>query len=746
MYNRHSIQAIAADNFFKQAKGLKVKYSDLNTLTFFLQDFIEKCIIRQKRGSICTSVHHQEILSTLRDSGLGSFVATRGLTPALKDFKKSDSTQVSSAKINHSIVDYNFQALSASVKEIYKGLYTPVFGKKTYNDLLQYLALSNLECLLYIAPTIKLDHTTAEYTLLRNALKECISMKRTINDFDPFVNSSLKAVTESNIRLDSLHLMIEQLIKLKEKAEDIYHRLSRTTHELTSKWREEYELKYLEIISDKRTFELSFQSYISNHGESQVSEPGILSFSSEQKTRYLAWKNLRDGFSFFEKKMRDIPWVKLQHTDGTTILEMQDFTSKINEQLLHFNTDLEKLISIKLDRINFINSPHPALVANLENLEQCIIEFNGLVESNQKIEINTNSCLRHIQLCKKLILAIVALLKQYSSYPDTIRWRQAMDKLNGEHLRLLQEMQYFPIDTWEQHLEDYYFQSLKLKFYRPSQQMLPKEREAFFNSRKVVAQAEKELCFANAEMLRDKGFGALQTNDAKLYKRLIKNEPITPSEINVVGSVFPIFLNNIHSQNADVFITIHENEIYLAWNNVAEDTEVMTIDLEHAFPIIDKPLRECIATQKLNVARHLAKILLENTSHIRLFQLRTANVIACISENLFNHFLDALDESGVKETQCEDRKSDAIIEALIDTGRPQYLLVQDDLLNPEDIENLLWQKEIIDALASAGIQLINISSYALYREGIHALDNICTVLSGTIASEPNEQPVLQNMV
>ncbi|MBL0081195.1 MAG: hypothetical protein IPP37_01535 [Saprospiraceae bacterium] len=129
---------------------------------------------------------------------------------------------------------------------------------------------------------------------------------------------------------------------------------------------------------------------------------------------------------------------------------------------------------------------------------------------------------------------------------------------------------------------------------------------------------------------------------------------------------------------------------------------------------IDKKIDEFVITDRFSVARTVAEVILALNCEIRVFQLKSANILCLLPKALSNALLRELDDLGIKEFQGRTSKQDALIESILETRRKQVLLLfnglpvdlpsngfEDQFLLLEKIQKLgfithsIWASDII---------------------------------------------------
>lgn len=90
---------------------------------------------------------------------------------------------------------------------------------------------------------------------------------------------------------------------------------------------------------------------------------------------------------------------------------------------------------------------------------------------------------------------------------------------------------------------------------------------------------------------------------------------------------------------------------------------------------IDKKIDEFVITDRFSVARTVAEVILALNCEIRVFQLKSANILCLLPKALSNALLRELDDLGIKEFQGRTSKQDALIESILETRRKQVLLL-----------------------------------------------------------------------
>lgn len=120
-------------------------------------------------------------------------------------------------------------------------------------------------------------------------------------------------------------------------------------------------------------------------------------------------------------------------------------------------------------------------------------------------------------------------------------------------------------------------------------------------------------------------------------------------------------------------------------------------------------------SQKIALARTQAAALFAMGRQPEIFGMKHGRIISFAS-GLINEWLqEQLYDAGLKRLTDAEEGIDILTAALLDQSENIFLITEDDVFNPEDPQNLIWQHHLLDCIRNAGFVHINIDTVLLFR-------------------------------
>jgi hypothetical protein len=144
-----------------------------------------------------------------------------------------------------------------------------------------------------------------------------------------------------------------------------------------------------------------------------------------------------------------------------------------------------------------------------------------------------------------------------------------------------------------------------------------------------------------------------------------------------------------------------------------------------------KSLTDVSTTERLRLVRYLADEMLQFGNIPTIFHLRHACIISFCSDLIndeVNHFLY---DFGIKKLHIEKSASETITGTMLDHDRSVYVLIENYLIDPMvQIDQYLWQRNVIKRLENAGCTVLNIDTRELLETKSKQLMSIIDEIRG----------------
>jgi len=140
------------------------------------------------------------------------------------------------------------------------------------------------------------------------------------------------------------------------------------------------------------------------------------------------------------------------------------------------------------------------------------------------------------------------------------------------------------------------------------------------------------------------------------------------------------------------------------------------------------PITELPTSEKLKASKKLAKFILSLNQQIKIYQLKTGNIISLLPPSDDNQLERRLDKYGIKSIDVTDALYEKLTESILFTERQPYLIIKDELINPEMHQHLMWQAEIIQIFRTAGYKVLSLNTDRQLENNERAIEEIIHTL------------------
>lgn len=147
-------------------------------------------------------------------------------------------------------------------------------------------------------------------------------------------------------------------------------------------------------------------------------------------------------------------------------------------------------------------------------------------------------------------------------------------------------------------------------------------------------------------------------------------------------------------------------------------------------------------TEKIKAAKKLAKQVLSISQELKIYQLKEANIISILPPQDDQYLETKLEALGAKVLHMDDIYL-RLVESLLETGRPQHIVVKDGLIDAEHLDHFLYQYDVLQRCQDAGISVQSVYTVAQLQEGLRSpIDHLVTTIVGspTIAKSAGTAP------
>jgi len=153
-------------------------------------------------------------------------------------------------------------------------------------------------------------------------------------------------------------------------------------------------------------------------------------------------------------------------------------------------------------------------------------------------------------------------------------------------------------------------------------------------------------------------------------------------------------------------------------------SEIEIVDNNQVSYNINRALKH-LAPSEVNLAtKYLGQELCALNPDFRLYQLRNASIISCLSDEKNVYLLKVLRDEGVKEIFNSTSAANLIPGLFHESTGNVFLLVEDGILRMQENLNLIPQIELIQQARTAGIIVISIDNYHMINNGFEMMEDL----------------------
>jgi len=691
-----NLQVTDEDLTFIRTKTMQKDSSDNHSKLIFTKKSIY--YFHSKLGEILTQIHGDK-----EQKGLKTIIDRLGEISEVNELVSLDVyLQTSDIEITESEFDNLIDEIHNASK-----LYHPKYNSKQNNFTTEHFILSEenfqndelIEKLKFQLKNFLVDLKVLRdqyYTKLKNdILHEKLSLE--------------KKYVEEILQIQNLKTLIEDytIKSQKTKTENFITSLFQNQNQPIKIQKDKINDSYTALCQRLKNLNITVTSEISLNDKS-VNEALMLNSLAEIEKQLLVW---------LKEKQNSAP-------------KQQKFINKIN----HSDKDsLEKLES---------------------NLTSIIQRINQSKIFIQNFELNTLSTLKQGQVLDHWIMLIQGNLMDIEENIGYYRWQSFINLQSSLAQKVIEILKSVDTDHWTICVEQWY-----LRHY------LEQQKSPFYNQLKNI---ENQLLKLQHEYLEDTVHKITEEHFSNIDKNISALKDLNPSLHNLLfkkkktdGSYWKSFFE----RNTEVWskffkIVISENDqfgemsegcyqhiFYIDYLNFNPDVLNLVKTIHSYFPfdlekiegtdltlmlhksIDEKHLSKLSPIDKLNTAKKLAKILLFTKPRLKIFQLKNANIISCLSNMQNEYILEYFDHLGIKEIKITQMPYERIVDCFIETDRSPFLLLEEGLINPLFTTALVWQLEMVQLFAKCGFNVQALYSSDLILDYRKTLDQFCANLN-----------------
>lgn len=398
-------------------------------------------------------------------------------------------------------------------------------------------------------------------------------------------------------------------------------------------------------------------------------------------------------------------------------------------------------VSVKLKSVNRHNTQDPVLEDLESDLHALVQRINDTQLFEKPFEVNTQSFKKQADVAtsivKKLENAHLELHKELPYY----HWLEFLQASEPKAVAVLTSLLSFDPAEWSALFESWYAcewltRNIDIRYAGLGSSAAMQMYASLYND---YCLCNCNQAVANAGMGTEVFMKALKKDAADIHEVIFRNSKLTrpvrwKSWIESCGSsmadVFPVLLID---NDADlqwpgtsayrhlVFYRQHDPNVELmqlfssvySWFSANEAGLDFYLTQQFNYTVVSSG--EVGRSQKLALARTQAEALFALGIQPEIFGMKQGSIISFASGFINEWLEEHLYDAGIKRLTDTEEGMNMLTAALLERSDSIFLITEDNVINPEDTNTLVWQHHLLDCIKSAGCVHVNIDTALLYR-------------------------------
>jgi len=656
--------------------------------------------------------------------------------------------------VDEHALDYNY--LYAKIKNQLKKFSRPLFGDLDWYGLQEsFLKAEHKDKLLQLHSLIdtkSFGFNAAEFLEMRTLVAQSSYLFDVSFDHTTSL-SRLVDHTKGEDYLDKINDITYRLFGFIEEAStlrDDYYTVLRDmeddyTHSVVS-WKEE-QLDQLHILRSKIT--------------------GLLSLPKEVKTGFkinifskVDQKQQAIGNSIFKSLETILGSLNISGRpdilESLMIEEGSKYWDVIITEIENKAQERSAQLEVLLKSINKLNANNKNLYALEDHLSDFLNRINHTDILNEKIEFNTLSFKKQVEFTAKLVTQLENLILEIEKSTNYFHWISFISAQHSNLNNVISALYGMPTTEWESAFNTFYIYEWMRQVAHKDLPISKNSFEALYESFDQDNNVRITKLKSQISSNKIEAATLLKQSNSELYKAIYKGARWTTSQTwgqllvensSYFVKVFPILsidrdhlqylkkntyqsIHYLDAEQHDVevfhhFTTIHT---YISMDKVTKSFVGSYLNLPSLSNYL--PIARWTLGNRSSFARMICQHLSPYAHVLKVFHLKNITIISFANAWLNESLVDYFYHLGIKEVKQDtaDSKSaiiaitDNLMNALCDESRQYLLLTQDFLMNRNDIEDILYQKKLVDTLEYSGIKVLNISSQEMIADANSTVD------------------------
>ncbi|HOY13873.1 MAG TPA: hypothetical protein PLY70_12070 [Saprospiraceae bacterium] len=535
-----------------------------------------------------------------------------------------------------------------------------------------------------------------EFSKIKEAIETGVSLYS--EEFDSISKNGLKNLKfkEASEIEDVLSEYRSDLDRLK----DLHARYSRAFNSEKVLSLEKIKSSESTIRKVKEDLEKLLFVYKLTYGEKDAPKPGLLSLSKHAKESYESWKSLIDQADTIIKSTSINDSETSLQIQIAKIADIESAIIQLDGQLSNWWKMHQRQTDDRIKRINHINLHAHVFTDLYAELNDILRTMTSKSIYAKDLECNARSSIKQLEYLDETILNLSSEMSDLLRIPLYFKWKNFLEQQDHLTNQIFKDLTVIPKAEWvncftTNYINTYCEQQIHSipLFVEEDANLLKSKFTSFLENLKPLLN-----CFYEKELARVSE--VLSLVDKKLSKQTETGLPMKDASMHLNELNFPIVLVDVNEVN---LIETCKKSGFAIYHT---DTELLNESL-----YIQKPnakLSETPVTEQITIAKALSKGLLSITRNIKIYQLQFANIICADDGYIPSLLIEEFKKYGIKEFSMGNYGEDHLIESIIMTDRPQYMILRDGLVDAGNDKNIGQQLNTVHAFEVAGYKAINI--------------------------------------
>ena len=622
----------------------------------------------------------------------------------------------------------SFEAQEKEIKSKYSYLHTSTEEKESNFDFIQHYHLTGEavnEIGLNINKSIPhLDRIVGLYNTNFSILEQA----------DPFSFQFYKNISGDNQVLSHVKSLFEEAL-------DLYNDFKKLKATFRKEYIQNAEKELLRFDESIRTI---YQVLLQNEENAATAKDSFL-----DKFR----KSKPDDYSEITGLIHEISDVIFGHKIEITTESLSTLINKWHTERNYFLDKKSNEAEAYINQLSCRSNGFEDLISMDKRLNELIFNVN---ETNYfKNEITNNAWNFNGQLSS--LKKLITLLRNASLLVDNImyvNWKILVNELDAKEKAIFNELYHMPRENWQSKIEDAITATRVDKLAMCNLPSKADNLDSLLSKKEELVKLSADCLQEQWSTIRQDALNQFQKNNKSLYNELFKKKSIPELtwsklmrlENNFIASLFPILfvktseLEKLNIKLDHVVLLGESQNIDLAkLNSVANQvliTSVSKLDLgDHEFEnyslegFLAGHLNSVSDLQdRLSNTKLIAQQIRDLKANIKVFQCKNTVMISLLSPAKNKLILQEMDDLNLKEVVVMNDEKDMLEAAMLYDVPSKFLLIENDLINTLYVDDLEYQKEIIQNMKYFEFDVFNIWDHHLIENNNAALSEFTDMI------------------